>query len=302
MTFVNFTGRSDVLGQHGTGTVAGKVNYYAYIHLINITTYGKAYASTNSSDSKEPRCEGIIIGHICGAQEVNMINVFVPQARVLSRQFNVGVQGLLIGSMGEVDVTLKNWTIGFAERILIKGYPWTKNGGIGTLFAYADEGNYKISNIVMHTRYKNNDDYFGVPLAPNLNVPVVVGGICGYTYQSTLKIKNVLIDFLATYLTNAGLIAGNRDFLSTISIKNVSAASKRYAKSKPYMYRCIYKAPPGLNLTIKDYNTAPYGERHLPTHRSSCKYVWLIPFVEAAYQNAETMISPNTIFPCVDVP
>lgn len=45
MTFVNYTGRSDVIGQHGTGNVAGKVNYYAYVHLINITVMGKASAS-----------------------------------------------------------------------------------------------------------------------------------------------------------------------------------------------------------------------------------------------------------------
>lgn len=36
---------------------------------------GKAYASTAKD---EPRCEGIVIGHICGAQSVKMINIFVP--------------------------------------------------------------------------------------------------------------------------------------------------------------------------------------------------------------------------------
>lgn len=123
MTFVNFTGRADVVGQHGTGTLAGKVNYYSFINLINITSYGRAEASDKKVPKKEPRCEGIIIGHISGAQIVKMVNIFVPQARVLSRQHNVGVQGLLIGSKGMVLATLENWTIGFAERVFIQGYP-----------------------------------------------------------------------------------------------------------------------------------------------------------------------------------
>lgn len=78
MTFAHFVGRADVVGQHGTGTLAGKVNYYGFIHLIDITAYGRAEASNKEVKEKEPRCEGIIIGHISGAQIVTMINIFVP--------------------------------------------------------------------------------------------------------------------------------------------------------------------------------------------------------------------------------
>ena len=142
----------------------------------------------------------------------------------------------------------------------------------------------------MHTRYKNVKGRLA-----SSNVPVVVGGICGYTYQAKLYITNVIIDFLSTAIKNAGLIAGNRDALSLIYIKNVtSQKNTKFAKSKVNMYRCIYQSPPAFNLTILDYNTLPYGEKHIPgKHTTSCKYVWLLPFAEAAYQNAETLISPS---------
>lgn len=99
MTFVNYTGRSDVTGQHGTGNIAGKIGYYSYIHLVNITVMGKAYGSEGAD---EPRCEGIVIGHINDGLSAVMYNISVPQARILSRQFNVGVQGLLIGENGKM--------------------------------------------------------------------------------------------------------------------------------------------------------------------------------------------------------
>ena len=198
MTFVNYTGHSDVEGRHGTGNIAGRVNYYAFVHLINITVYGQAYAK----NGKEPRCEGIVIGHIYAAKEVKMINISVPQARVLSREFNVGVQGLLMGKHVSMKATLKNWVIGYAERIFIRGYPESNAGGIGTLFAYADGGKYYVSNIVMHTRYSNYR-------SPTSNVKKVVGGICGYVRRGSMRVTNVTMDFLSTALQNVGLIVGH---------------------------------------------------------------------------------------------
>ena len=124
-----------------------------------------------------------------------MTNIFVPQARVLSREFNAGVQGLLVGSNGVLFAFLTNWTIGFAERIHVLGHPKSMAGALGTLFAYADEGSYIIENIRMHTRYSNINKAGDMPVAPVLNSFKTVGGICGYANKSTLFITNMVMDF-----------------------------------------------------------------------------------------------------------
>ena len=299
MTFVNYTGRSDVVGQHGTGNVAGKVNYYAHVNLINITVMGMASASDRPVKDKEPRCEGIIIGHIFGAKTATMINVSVPQARVLSQQFNVGVQGLLMGAYGSITVVLKNWVVGYAERVFIQGYPISENGGIGTLFAYAQNGYYEVKNIVMHTRYANKAGTVG-----SSNIPKVIGGICGLVDSATLRITNVTMDFLSTYIINAGLIAGQQMAGGIIFISGVkSEGNKKYASSKTAnLYRCVYDS--GLmNLTITDYNTIPQTGVHLTgVHTFTCRYVWMLPFAQASYNNIQTMISPEQTanFACND--
>ena len=134
----------------------------------------------------------------------------------------------MVGSLGITIAVMTNWQIGFAERVFIQGYPVTKNGGIGTLFAYADEGLYIITAIKMHTRYSNI-----ASKVPNYNVPVVVGGICGYSTKSFLFIIDVVIDFLSTAITNAGLIMGNKDVATIIYIWKVrSETDTKYAKSQ----------------------------------------------------------------------
>ena len=104
----------------------------------------------------------------------------------------------------------------------------SESGGIGTLFAYADEGIYLITAIKMHTRYSNI-----AGKVPNYNVPVVVGGICGYSTISIMFVVDVVIDFLSTAITNAGLIMGNKDALTLIYIWKVrSETITKYAKSQ----------------------------------------------------------------------
>lgn len=298
MTFVNYTGRSDVSGQHRTGNIAGKINYYSYVHLVNITVMGRAYASV---EKKEPRCEGIVIGHVYDVLSALMYNVSVPQARILSRQYNVGVQGLLMGAHGPSRFELKNWTIGFAERVFVQGNITTSGGGVGTLFAYAEMGTYEVENVIMHTRYSN------IPAVPADANPVMrAGGICGHVKPTAkLFIRDVVIDFLSTDITNAGLIAGTVYPLGVLQIHRVrSETNRKYARARTAnLYRCVYN--PLANLTILDYNLLPYGESHDPlTHMSSCRYKWLLPFAEARYHNQDTMTSPiqSFDFSCKDLP
>lgn len=161
---------------------------------------------------------------------------------------------------------------------------------------------YTINNIRMHTRYSNVNVSGGVPVLPIYNVPVVVGGICGYTNRSTLLITNVVMDFLCTAITNAGLIMGNRDALSLVYIRNVtSERDSKYAKGGSVnMYRCIYKTVIPTNLTILDYNILPYGQFHNPSQTTTCKYTWLLPFVQATYTDLGTLLSPEQVSPCTD--
>ena len=101
----------------------------------------------------------------------------------------------MVGSNGLLLAILEKWTIGFAERVHVLGYPKSMDGALGTLFPYADEGLYLIKNIRMHTRYSNVDKVNNMPIVPVLNAFNTVGGICGYANKSTLFITNMVIDF-----------------------------------------------------------------------------------------------------------
>ena len=109
----------------------------------------------------------------------------------------------------------------------------SKNGGIGTLFAYAEDGIYLITSIKMHTRYSNVDKSGKFTVPASYNVPMVVGGICGYSVRAIMLIVDVVIDFLSTALQNVGLIMGNKDALTLIYIWKVrSETITKYAKSQ----------------------------------------------------------------------
>lgn len=163
-------------------------------------------------------------------------------------------------------------------------------------------GIYHIENIIMHTRYSNIKE---VPASANPHMRF--GGICGHIKPTTnVYIKDVVIDYLSTNIANAGLIAGTIYPMGVLKIRNVrSETNRKYAKAWTVpMYRCVYN--PMANLTILDYNVLPYGEAHNPAPDwKSCRYKWLIPFVEALYQNQNTKKSPNGLgfnFSCDDVP
>lgn len=70
----------------------------------------------------------------------------------------------------------------------------------------------------MHTRYANKKGTVG-----SSNSPKVIGGICGYVEDATLRITNVTMDFLSTYILNAGLIAGSQFSGGIIFINGVKS-------------------------------------------------------------------------------